>query len=119
MTKNNATVTAVLHHLGIPIPALSVRPPCRMERHGNVILDVGHNPDGIQRLLQSLPWSRFCVVCGFSADKDIMSCLQLLSPAATHIHLVAANHKRAMPINILKEQAEAVLPKGTFQRTPQ
>ncbi len=117
--ENNAIVNTALDQLPFPIPAairhiaLTSRPPCRMEQYNDVILDVGHNADGITRLLQSLPWSKFCVVCGFSADKDVVNCLRLLQKS-THIHLVAANHERAMPIEILKRKAEAILPTGQF-----
>jgi dihydrofolate synthase/folylpolyglutamate synthase len=78
---------------------LSVRPPCRFERIGNVILDVAHNPEAIFSLLQALhtffPRGKFRFLVGFSKDKEYDRCLDLIADIAVHIHLVQAKSPRA------------------------
>src|SRR5579871_4795207 len=96
--ENQATAKLALNHLG-PFfsispqamdEALSVRPPCRFERVGEVIFDVAHNPEAIFYLLQALhtffPKSKFRFVVGFSKDKEYDQCLNLIAPVAAHIH---------------------------------
>ena len=72
--------------------ALILRPSCRFEVCGEVIFDVAHNPEAIFYLLQALhyffPKKRLRFVVGFSKNKDYESCLELIAPVATHIHLV-------------------------------
>ncbi|PWU15512.1 MAG: bifunctional folylpolyglutamate synthase/dihydrofolate synthase [Chlamydiae bacterium] len=72
--------------------ALILRPSCRFEVCGDVIFDVAHNPEAVFYLLQALhyffPQRRLRFVVGFSKDKDYESCLELIAPVATHVHLV-------------------------------
>jgi dihydrofolate synthase/folylpolyglutamate synthase len=81
---------------------LQARPPCRFEptlyRGKEVILDVAHNPHGIQRLIERLrdryPNQPYHFITAFSASKDIAECAKLLEQAATRITLTKANHPR-------------------------
>lgn len=105
--ENSAVAALALTHLaphfaidpGAVHEALKMRPPCRFERIGDVILDVAHNPDAIFSLLQALhtffPERKFRFLVGFSRDKEYDRCLELIADVATHIHLVCANSERA------------------------
>ncbi|TDH69634.1 hypothetical protein CCR75_009740 [Bremia lactucae] len=109
------------------IAALESRPPCRFqvlhvlrpnsnERKVTVVLDVAHNPQGIDKLIGLLykrfPDQKFRFVCGFSADKaidkvleKIMNVVRDTNPKAsdkelqTFIHLVKANHVRGASLD--------------------
>lgn len=77
--------------------ALILRPSCRFEVCGDVIFDVAHNPEAIFYLLQVLhyffPKKHLRFVLGFSKNKDYESCLELIAPVATHMHLVQGNYR--------------------------
>lgn len=79
--------------------ALSLRPSCRFEKCGEVIFDVAHNPEAMFYLLQALHYFfshkplRFIV--GFAKHKDYESCLELIAPVATHVHLVQGDCRLA------------------------
>lgn len=96
---------------------LKARPPCRMEwiEDKRVILDVAHNPNGIERLLQSidqyLAGAKIDILCGFSKEKEVSRALQLLAKRGD-LHLVEANHTRAMSIDRLQQQAEGLFAKS-------
>lgn len=89
--------------------ALQACPPCRFQYVPigfGVILDVAHNSDGVTQLLRSLqssyPDRTLRIVCGFSADKDISQMLAQLASASKHVHLVSANHPRALDVSLLQ-----------------
>lgn len=138
-TENCAIAKTALHLLQekwtIPASALiqgmQKRPPCRMEEvpdavleHGrlascpslprHIILDVGHNPDGIKRLLASLelhfPRMPIYVLCAFSEDKEIAPMVRLLLDIATGATVSAANHTRALAWESLLTIARALFP---------
>ncbi|MDP1836645.1 MAG: folylpolyglutamate synthase/dihydrofolate synthase family protein [Chlamydiales bacterium] len=95
--------------------AMEARPPCRMQHFPigkGVILDVAHNLNGVTRLLASMdhsyPNQPFHVVCGFSKDKEVAECLQMLTNKAEHVHLVSAKHDRAMPMEMLVKQSKSI-----------
>ena len=94
--------------------AIRYRPPCRFQevprerllaRWGcappAVILDVGHNPDGIQHLLMkarhAFPASRFCVLFSVSKDKDVLEMVNLLSKECDIVICTQSASHRAMP----------------------
>lgn len=70
-----------------------------------IILDVAHNKDGIQTLLNQLnsnyPNSKFHFVIGFVNDKDIDSILELL-PKEANYYFTNAHIERALPHEKLK-----------------
>ena len=73
-----------------------------------VILDVGHNEDGIRQILQQLslnyPENRLHFVLGFVNDKDIRNILSLF-PAGARYYYTNAHIPRALPYGQLKEIA--------------
>lgn len=118
--ENNAITTAALNYLKVPDAAiqqgLKAIPPCRLQTWlphqlsklfphialpSAVILDVAHNPDGIQHLIlaikQRYPVSSLRFIIGLSKNKNISGCLSQLINIASHIHLVQANMDRAAP----------------------
>ncbi len=93
--ENCRIVLAVLRYLAEKenfdlrraVAALSrVRWPGRMQTLGNVIVDGGHNPDGVGALTSSLaerfPDEKFTVVYGGFEDKAVSECLKLWAPLA-------------------------------------
>lgn len=83
--------------------------PCRFEKKGNVIFDVAHNPDGMQRLSDALahlyPNRKFRFVFGMGNDKDLKGSLKNIEPKASHFHFVQAEQpESASP----EELAEAL-----------
>lgn len=123
--ENKAIAAAALQYLNVPEYAiqqgLEATPPCRIETWlpeklkeifpeipllpKAVILDVAHNPDGIEHLIsvlrQRYPASSVRFVLGLSKNKDIASCLNLISKAGSHIHLVEAKSGRAASATLL------------------
>jgi dihydrofolate synthase/folylpolyglutamate synthase len=103
---------------------IGYRPPCRFERvpqtlleQSNLkrwpevtILDVAHNPDAIRQLLKALdqhyPNQPYDFVCGFSKNKDVGGCLTLLKPKMRRLHMIRANHERALDLHSLQRLAE-------------
>lgn len=87
--------------------ALSFRPPCRMEEFTyldkQIILDVAHNPSGLEILKKSLaqkyPKQSFEVCFAISKGKDINGICKIISSMATKIHLIAVSHSRLESID--------------------
>ena len=62
---------------------IKTRPLCRFEQVADrAVLDVAHNPDGIDKLVQAaqlhFPRRKLHYIVAFSQDKDARSCLQIL-----------------------------------------
>jgi dihydrofolate synthase / folylpolyglutamate synthase len=105
--ENQAIAHTSLKHLPFTLTpesimaGLSCRLPCRFECFGNVLLDVAHNREMLKRLLQAIqsiqfPGRKLRFIYGCLQDKDHRACLEELSPAAKHIHLVQARSPRAI-----------------------
>ncbi len=92
------------------------RPSCRMEHIPSnaiknlhkphaIILDVAHNPDGLEYLLSSIykryPQKSMRIVCGLSKNKDLQSCTSILAKFGSSFHCIAANNSRALPARTL------------------
>jgi dihydrofolate synthase / folylpolyglutamate synthase len=85
--------------------ATATRSPGRMEvvrRDPPVLLDGAHNPEGSAALAAALaeefPTTRWAVVFGAMADKDVPVMLRSLAPAAASFHMArAAGSERARP----------------------
>lgn len=119
-SENSATAAKCLELLGVDqraiVQGIQALPPCRMEHVKAprpqqpwplaVILDVAHNPDGIEKLFTSLrlsyPKLPFRIVCGLSKNKDVASCLTVLKEHGSAFHLVAAHNNRAMDVEELR-----------------
>lgn len=79
-----------------------------------VVLDVGHNVDGIQQILEQiktlkaknkiLPDAGIHIVMGMVKDKDITAVLSVL-PVTFHYYFTNAHLPRAMPVNELQALA--------------
>lgn len=78
----------------------TTRPKGRFELVApRVIVDVGHNPDALERTFERIecqyPGSRVRVLAAFSADKEIEALLAILERRACAFHLTQADHPRA------------------------
>ena len=73
-----------------------------------IILDVAHNEDGIQMILQQLnaeyPGSKLHFILGFVRDKDVEHVLSLF-PANAHYYFCNAHIPRALPYSELMQLA--------------
>ena len=77
-----------------------VRWPARFQHVGNVIIDGGHNPDGVRALAESVteryPEEKFLVVYAAFGDKHAPECLKYLEKfAAKFIFTIPGAHGRA------------------------
>lgn len=84
-------------------------PPCRFQLIKGVIFDVAHNVNGVQRLFARLN-QPVCVLCGFSQDKDVESCLREIMKHAEAVFFVETVSERAMPTKALFEMAQKIDP---------
>lgn len=122
--ENRAVAKRALESLGIAPAAitegLQAIPLCRMQIFDRqqlknckiqplpkaVILDVAHNPDGLEQLFRSarhkFPHDGFRVVCALSKNKDIEACLKLIKQNASFIQLTEAANPRAAKAAELK-----------------
>lgn len=87
---------------------LEGKQPCRFEIVPGspcTILDVAHNPDGMQHLFQMMqsryPGQSVRLLFGLSKNKDLLGCLQVLATLGTHFHLVQASNGRGLPVQEL------------------
>lgn len=90
---------------------LEGRQPCRFEIIPGtfpIVLDVAHNPDGIQHLFQMLkhyyPDRQYRILFGLSKNKDLKNCLKLIAIYCKYFHLVQATNERGTPTKILYDQ---------------
>lgn len=105
--QNQATAKMALKSIGFNdsyaiAEGILVRPPCRYEvinRSKPIILDVGHNPEGLKALFKRVKkdYGEFDVLFGLSADKDLVGCVQILSQAK-QLYVTQAASLRAAPI---------------------
>lgn len=93
----------------------------RVQREPDIILDVAHNPDGMEYLAANLAAlretysgtasPRLLIVCGFVSDKDVDKALGLLPREAVY-YFTQANIPRAMPYEDLYEIGKHGMLKG-------
>lgn len=113
LSENNAVAAVAMSVLNIPTStatkALLALPPCRLEflPDRQVIMDVAHNPDGLQKLFAAIqnryPGRRIRCITGLSKDKDIDTCLRVIDAHVNHIHLVQATNGRGTPCLTLEQ----------------
>lgn len=122
MEENQAIAREALRKLNICessiAEGLKARQPCRMEiLNDRVILDVGHNPDGLNHLFQAIQHRfgnrRIRLLFGLSKTKDIQACLQILCQNGHAFHLVEAANGRGISLAILHEEIQRFIPHGT------
>lgn len=85
-----------------------------IHEHPTVVLDVGHNADGMQQIVKQLELSNFLhlrVVLGMVKDKEIDAVLQLLPKHATY-YFTKAQIPRALNEQLLMQQAAVHQLKG-------
>ncbi len=82
--------------------------PCRFQViKGNpeIILDVGHNPDGLQHLFQAIrtdyPGRLLRLLFGLSKNKDVEGCLKEMAAHGESFHLVEASNGRGASVETL------------------
>jgi len=123
--ENEAIARKALETIEVPphiiARGLKTMPPCRMQVFSDiqlalkfknitlpdsVVLDVAHNPDGIQHLLQSLkrrfPQRPLRFVIGLSKNKDFEGCFERLKDVVVHYHLVESTNERAASVDTLQ-----------------
>ncbi len=87
-----------------------------IHQNPQVVLEVAHNKDGIEQMLQHLQnisYRQLHFVLGMVKDKDITTILQLLPKEATY-YFTQAHIPRALPAVELQQKAEAFSLKGSF-----
>jgi dihydrofolate synthase / folylpolyglutamate synthase len=75
--------------------------------HPQVVLDVGHNEDGIRAITEQLeltPFNQLHIVMGMVKDKEINAVLALL-PTNAKYYFTQASIPRALPATVLSELA--------------
>ena len=79
-----------------------------------IILDVGHNEDGIKQIIQQIELTthhELHIITGMVKDKEIDKVLSLL-PHSANYYFTQAHIPRALPAEILKEKAAEYNLKG-------
>ncbi len=85
-----------------------------IHEHPLVVLDVGHNEDGIQQILKQIELTdhhELHIILGMVNDKDIDNVLKLLPPTA-HYYFTQAQIPRALKAESLQQKAESLGLKG-------
>ncbi len=93
---NLATAAAAVKELGVTPnieAAVGYRMPARMQKVGNVILDVGHNPLSARAIASALDKKRVLVYNTYR-DKDFKKILQILRPKIKHIEILPVRNER-------------------------
>jgi dihydrofolate synthase/folylpolyglutamate synthase len=126
-TRNCITVLEVIHHLqnaGYKITVAQVQQALKQVKkltglhgrweviHANpvVVLDVGHNEDGIRQITAQIELSdhqHLHIVIGLVKDKEIEKVLALLPKEATY-YFTRAQIPRALPETELTARAQAI-----------
>lgn len=94
--------------------ALRKNPPCRYEKHGDLIFDVAHNPAAFAYLFKKIkhdfPHKKIHVLLGMSKEKMIEESIEVIRTYADQIVLIPAEHPRLILPKELKEYIpEAVI----------
>ena len=129
--KNLVTTLAacsVLNEFGFQIPEKAIHTALQkvkkltglhgrwelIHEHPSVILDVGHNEDGIKQIAQQLELTdhhELHIILGMVKDKEIEKVFALL-PHQAHYYFTQANIPRALDAEVLKQKAELLNLKG-------
>ena len=78
-----------------------------IHEHPTIVLDVGHNDDGINQIVQQLElmtYHELHIIIGMVKDKEIDKVLSLL-PHSAHYYFTRAQIPRALPVDILQSKA--------------
>ena len=85
-----------------------------IHEHPTIVLDVGHNEDGIKQIIQQIELTahhELHIVIGLVKDKEIDKVLSLL-PHSAHYYFTQAQIPRALPAEILEAKGESHHLKG-------
>jgi dihydrofolate synthase / folylpolyglutamate synthase len=85
-----------------------------IHQHPTIVLDVGHNEDGIKQIIQQLELTTYHelhIIIGMVKDKEIDKILSLL-PHAAYYYFTQAQIPRALSAETLKEKAAEFNLKG-------
>ena len=80
-----------------------------IHEHPLIVLDVGHNEDGIKQILQQLELTthhQLHIIIGLVKDKEVEKVLSLLPPTA-HYYFTQAQIPRALPADVLKSKGKS------------
>lgn len=121
--ENNAIAKKALEQLGVSLDlilkALEAQPSCRMEKAGNVILDVAHNPSALERYFNEDKRRPLNIVCALSKNKDLKRCMEIIANHAANITLVKApNGRSADPNDLHSILLEIGFPKQNISICP-
>ncbi|MCB1085239.1 MAG: bifunctional folylpolyglutamate synthase/dihydrofolate synthase [Chlamydiia bacterium] len=87
--------------------ALALRPPCRYEKRGEVILDVAHNPSALKHLFSKIeneyPGRKRHVLFSLSKGKDLEGCLNAVRASADHLGFLPKCHPRLLSLQSIYE----------------
>ncbi|MEM8727521.1 MAG: Mur ligase family protein [Chlamydiota bacterium] len=96
-------------------------PPCRYEKHGDLILDVAHNPSALIRLFERVkkeyPNRKIYVLLGIAKDKNREEILEVIRKYADKIAFVPTSHPRLYPFKnttAVKEALETARNEGAI-----
>ena len=84
--------------------------------HPTIILDVGHNEDGIKQILKQVELTdhhELHIILGMVNDKEIDKVLKLL-PKTAHYYFTQSHIPRALPAQTLHEKAATYKLKGKY-----
>lgn len=79
-----------------------------IHEHPTIVLDVGHNEDGIKQITQQLELTTYHelhIIIGLVKDKEVEKVLSFL-PRSAHYYFTRAQIPRALPTDVLKSIAE-------------
>jgi dihydrofolate synthase/folylpolyglutamate synthase len=79
-----------------------------IHHHPTIVLDVGHNEDGIKQIVQQIEVTEhheLHIIIGMVKDKEIENILSLL-PHSAHYYFTQSHIPRALEAEILKEKAK-------------
>ena len=85
-----------------------------IHEHPTIVLDVGHNEDGIKQIVQQIELTthhELHIVIGLVKDKEIDKVLSLL-PHTAHYYFTQAQIPRALPADVLRLKAKSQNLKG-------
>lgn len=78
--------------------------------HFTIVVDVGHNPCGLEKLLEgiqhSYPSHNIRVAIGMSANKSVQDLFEIIAKYARAVHLMSCPHERLAHYSTLCKMAE-------------
>lgn len=118
--ENSLLAAKALELLGIDSASIQYgiarRPPCRLEKRTvseglprpvEVILDVAHNPDGLDRLFSTLSKmasdQTIYLVFGLSKTKNLEECLDPICRSVSRIYLVETSNGQGYSTELIRE----------------